>query len=302
MKAVIDLGSNTFNLLIANIENNELHKIIDLEYPVKIGRGGLVNNIITPQAMQRAMDTLAVFKDYINEYEVNNITALATSAIRNASNAQTLLLLVKNLFNIDITVIDGNKEAEYIYKGALHSFNFPNNEVLVMDIGGGSVEFIIGNKNNIIWKQSFDIGAVRLFEMFNPQNPFNNVDIEAIKTYINKEIAPLKLALQSHTINVLIGTAGSFDTMINVLKASMNEMPLAVSKNAHEISIANFKAFNALMLNCTLNERLCLKGMTEYRAEYIPIATLLIECIIEATDINKIICSNYSLKEGVFFS
>jgi exopolyphosphatase/guanosine-5'-triphosphate,3'-diphosphate pyrophosphatase len=302
MKAVIDLGSNTFNLLIADINNCLLNVVVDIEIPVKIGKGGLVNNIITEMATQRALTALSQFKNEIDKYETIEIKALATSAIRNAKNGFELIQKVKELFAIDIEIINGNEEATYIYLGANNSFTFPKHEVLVMDIGGGSVEFIIGRNDKIIWKQSFDIGAVRLFEMFKPSSPLKESDILLIRNYVLREIRPLKNALLNYPLNTLIGTAGTFETLVNIVIKDLKVYPLALSKNAFEISMHEFNIFKEMMLTYTLEQRLKLNGMVDFRAEYIPIAAILIETIIEMVGIKKLVCSNYSMKEGALYS
>jgi exopolyphosphatase/guanosine-5'-triphosphate,3'-diphosphate pyrophosphatase len=302
MKAVIDLGSNTFNLLIADIKNNQLNVAVNLEFPVKIGKGGLVNNIITDSAMQRALTALSQFKSYIDQFEIVEIKSLATSAIRNASNGNELIQKVKQLFDIDIAIINGIVEAEYIYLGANNSFKLPLDEVLVMDIGGGSVEFIIGRNENILWKKSFDIGAVRLFEMFKPESPLLASDILKIKNYLLNELKPLKKALSNFPLRTLIGTAGTFETLVDIVIKDLKVIPISLSKNAFEISMYEFEAFKEMMITSTLEQRLKLKGMLDFRAEYIPIAAILIEVIIEMAEIKKLVCSNYSMKEGALFS
>jgi exopolyphosphatase/guanosine-5'-triphosphate,3'-diphosphate pyrophosphatase len=302
MKAVIDLGSNTFNLLIADVKNNQLNIAVNLEFPVKIGKGGLVNNIITESAMQRAMTALSQFKSYIDKFEIVEIKALATSAIRNASNGYELIQKVKHLFDIDIAIISGIIEAEYIYTGAKNSYKLPLDEVLVMDIGGGSVEFIIGRSDSILWKHSFDIGAVRLFEMFKPKSPLLDSDILKLKKFILSEISPLITALKNYPLSTLIGTAGTFETLVDIVIKDLKVIPVSLSKNAFEISMYEFDVFKEMMITSTLDQRLNLKGMLDFRAEYIPIAAILIELIIELAEINKLVCSNYSMKEGALYS
>ncbi|MFA9213772.1 MAG: exopolyphosphatase [Candidatus Methylacidiphilales bacterium] len=302
MKAVIDLGSNTFNLLIADIKNNQLNVAVNLEFPVKIGKGGLVNNVITETAMQRAIVALGQFKGYIDRFEISDIKALATSAIRNASNGNVLIDKVNELFDIKIAVINGLMEAEYIYKGAINSFKPPNDEILVMDIGGGSVEFIIGRGNRILWKQSFDIGAVRLVEMIKPQNPFEEQDMEKIKKYIKDALVPLKEVLLKYPLKALVGTAGSFETLVDVVIKDLRVIPNSLSKNAFEITLHEFEVFKEMMITTTTEQRLKLNGMLDFRAEYIPIASLLIETVIEMAGIKKLVCSNYAMKEGALYS
>jgi exopolyphosphatase/guanosine-5'-triphosphate,3'-diphosphate pyrophosphatase len=227
---------------------------------------------------------------------------LATSAIRNASNGNELIQKVKNLFNIDIAIISGIIEAEYIYTGAKNSYKLPLDEVLVMDIGGGSVEFIIGRSENILWKHSFDIGAVRLYEMFKPESPLLESDILKLKKFILNEISPLITALKNYPLSTLIGTAGTFETLVDIVIKDLKVIPISLSKNAFEISMHEFDVFKEMMITSTLDQRLNLKGMLDFRAEYIPIAAILIELIIELAEINKLVCSNYSMKEGALYS
>jgi exopolyphosphatase/guanosine-5'-triphosphate,3'-diphosphate pyrophosphatase len=209
---------------------------------------------------------------------------------------------VKELFEINISIIDGIKEAEFIYNGAIHSFKLPNDEILVMDIGGGSVEFIIGRGNHIIWKQSFDIGAVRLVEMFKPQNPINQIDIETLKSHILQVLQPLQSELLKYPLKTLVGTAGSFETMVDVVIKDLRVIPNSLSKNAFEIPLQEFEVFKEMMVKTTTEQRLKFQGMLDFRAEYIPIASLLIEIIIEMAGIKKLVCSNYSMKEGALYS
>ncbi|MES2727271.1 MAG: exopolyphosphatase [Bacteroidota bacterium] len=302
MKAVIDLGSNTFNLLIAEIKNGQLNPAVNLEFPVKIGLGGMVSNTITDAAMQRAITALTQFKSYIDGLGITDIKALATSAIRNASNGSVLVNRIKELLGIDISIIDGNEEALYVYNGASKSFKLPEDEILVMDIGGGSVEFIIGRHQSVHWQQSFDLGAVRLIEKFCPQNPPTTAEIQNIKEYILNELEPLKKAIKYYPLKVLIGTAGSFETLVDVVINDLHVIPVSLTKNAFEIHIKEFEMFNELILTSTIEQRLKLKGMVDFRAEYISIATILIETIIEIADIKKLICSNYAMKEGAIYS
>lgn len=302
MKAVIDLGSNTFNLLIAEIKNGQLNPAVNLEFPVKIGFGGMVSNTITDPAMQRAVTALAQFKSYIDGLGITDIKALATSAIRNADNGPVLVGRIKELLGIDISIIDGNEEALYVYNGASKSFKLPEDEILVMDIGGGSVEFIIGRHQSVHWRQSFDLGAVRLIEKFCPQNPPTATEIQNIRAYILNELEPLKKAIQYYPLNVLIGTAGSFETLVDVVINDLHVIPISLTKHAFEINLKEFEMFNELILTSTIEQRLKLKGMVDFRAEYISIAAILIETIIELAGIKKLICSNYAMKEGAIYS
>ena len=162
MKAIIDLGTNTFHLLIAEVRNGLINEYFKLQIPVKLGKGGIGDNLITEDAFKRGLTALSEFRKYIDQFEIKEVHAFATSAVRSAKNGDEFIFKAKKYYQIEINAICGDDEAALIYEGVKHSFNLPEENILVMDIGGGSVEFIIGQKEDIFWKHSFNIGAARL--------------------------------------------------------------------------------------------------------------------------------------------
>ncbi|MBI3233624.1 MAG: phosphatase, partial [Bacteroidetes bacterium] len=159
LHAVIDLGTNTFQLLIAEYNQGQIKLIEQFQQAVKLGEGSINQQYIQPNAFDRGIKALSKFREKMDELGVESHVAIATSAIRNASNGQQFIEEALQLSQIQITAIDGNKEAYYIYQGVKQSIKNIDDIFLIMDIGGGSVEFIIGDITTIYWKQSFDIGA-----------------------------------------------------------------------------------------------------------------------------------------------
>lgn len=302
MKAIIDLGTNTFHLVIAEAKLGKVCTFYKLQVPVKIGQGGISNGFIAPEAYQRGLTTLIEFKKYIDQFEVTQIHAFATSAIRNAKNGNQFVKDVYQKSGIIVTTIDGDKEAEFIYAGVLNSFKFPQQNVLVMDIGGGSVEFIIGNGSNILWKQSFEIGASRLIENFHKQDPISDEEITALDNYLSQVLIPLYNAIHTHNPEVLIGSAGSFETLVDVVIKDLAVIPLSLSLNAFEIRREDFDVFVEIMRTSTHQQRTRLKGMTDFRVEMITVAAMLMQHVVSKAKPQRIIASNYSLKEGVLFT
>ena len=302
MKAIIDLGTNTFHLLIAEIKQGTIREFYKLQVPVKIGRGGINNGQITADAYQRGLVTVAEFQKYIERFLVTDVTAFATSAIRSASNGADFVREVQERCGITITTIDGDTEAKYIYTGVLNSFKFPAYPVLVMDIGGGSVEFIIGTGADIHWKQSFEIGAARLLEQFHHSNPIGIEEKEELKAYLADVLQPLHHAVKQYNPTMLIGSAGSFETLVDVVIRDLTVIPNSLSKQAFEIRREDFDVFLELMKTSTTEQRKLLRGMTDFRGEMITVAALLMDFVISTYSIKRIVCSNYSLKEGVLFS
>ncbi|HXC03767.1 MAG TPA: phosphatase, partial [Bacteroidia bacterium] len=190
--AIIDLGTNTFNLLIAETHADGSYRVIfKTKVASKLGEGGINEGIIRPPAFQRGIDALKGYKIKMEELGVQTIYAFATSAIRSASNGSDFVQAVKEQTGIEIKVISGDREAELIYYGVRKAVHMQESYSLIMDVGGGSTEFIIANKHRIIWKQSFNLGAARLLARFHESDPITIVEIERLRAYLLKELLPL---------------------------------------------------------------------------------------------------------------
>src|SRR4051812_34645838 len=126
MKAIIDLGTNTFHLLIAEVSGKDIIVHHKLQIPVKIGEGGINKKQIAPAAFERGMNALKTFREVLDTMNIHSITAFGTSAIRDAENGQAFIDQAKDLYQISITMISGQREAELIYAGVKHSFDLPD--------------------------------------------------------------------------------------------------------------------------------------------------------------------------------
>ncbi len=191
--AVIDLGTNTFHLIIAHLTEGKVEVIYKTNVPVKLGEGRLNENIIIPEAFERGIRTLKDFKEEINRQGVDQIKATATSAVRSALNGEDFVKAAKKETGITIEVIDGEQEAAYIFKG-VQATGIITEPSLIMDIGGGSTEFIICKPAEVLWKKSYNIGAARLMQAFFKSDPINEKDQSAIRTHLAAELADLQQA------------------------------------------------------------------------------------------------------------
>ncbi|MBK9638398.1 MAG: hypothetical protein IPO63_11480 [Bacteroidetes bacterium] len=166
--AVIDCGTNTFNLLIADRLEGGVHYILRTKRVVKLGSEGIKDRIIGEKSQLRALNALIEYKLLTDKYAVQEIKIIGTAALRDAHNSPTLLRKIKKATGFNIKLIDGNQEAVYIYQGVKASKLLDDQCQLIMDIGGGSTEFILCSKDKIFWKKSFRLGAARLLEIFHP--------------------------------------------------------------------------------------------------------------------------------------
>ncbi len=300
MHAVIDLGTNTFHLLLAKVVgNNEVEEVFKLQIPVKLGEGGINNKTITPAAFIRGIDALLQFKSIITEYGTSKVFAFATSAIRGAENGDEFVAEVKKQTGIEINVISGEEEADLIFNGVKHTLVLTDEKILVMDIGGGSVEFIIANKDQIFWKHSFLLGAARLLEMYHTTDPISLMEQESLLRYLDFELVPLKNALNQYPVKTLIGSAGSFESLVEMIEENLNKKLHFTTSCA--VSIADYKFIHDLILKSTHLDRMNFKGLIPYRGEMIVMSFMLIDYVLNNFNIDKLFASDYSLKEGALF-
>jgi exopolyphosphatase/guanosine-5'-triphosphate,3'-diphosphate pyrophosphatase len=302
MKAVIDLGTNTFNITIGEVKKNQLQIALNIEVPVRLGMDGINNNNITPEAMSRGMLALEKFKHYIDEFKITDVYAYATSALRNAKNGSTFVNNVKEKYGISINTISGIEEAELIFKGAFNAFKFPEENVLIMDIGGGSVEFIVAENEEIKFVYSAECGAVRLMQMFDVYDTISATQINLIESYLAKSFKPLLDFVYENPVRMLVGTAGSFDSLTDIVLRDFHTIPVALSKHAYKIERNLFDIFYELMTTSTKLQRQKLKGLVDFRVDTIPIAAVMMQFVMANCNIQQLVASEYALKEGVFFN
>ena len=297
--AVIDLGTNTFNLLVAEVNPDKSYThLYQTKISVKLGEGGIDKGIITPAAFQRGIDALKVYKKIIQKYNVERVFAFATSAIRSAANGTEFTNKVKEETGFEIEIISGDREAELIYYGVKRAVNMSNELSLIIDIGGGSTEFIIANKYEIIWKQSFLLGASRLLEKFKPSDPFTDNDFEQIRNYLNTQLQPLFEAVKRYPVTELIGSSGSFDSLADMISYRFYTPELLKGKTEYTFNMNDWETIYESIIKSNKAERTQMKGLIEMRIDMIVIASVIIHFIISSFNIHKMRLSTYSLKEG----
>jgi len=290
---VIDIGTNTFHLLIVNwdTQKDTFSQILRKRVFVKLGTANL--GFIDAKAYQRGLVTLKEFKILLLENNCEKYFAFGTSAIRNASNADLFCQDVMETTGIEIQKISGNREAELIYKGIQLSFPFDNTPSMIMDIGGGSVEFIIANQERVFYAASFKIGVGVLSKKFHTIDPIPSDKIASLKEFLNNELAPLCEKLKVHMPQILIGASGTFD----VLESILPRHPL--SSTANILDTSNLLAFSIDVMAKTIEQRKKIEGIPDTRADLIVVALILINFVLEKHTFDQLVVSKYSMKEGM---
>lgn len=295
--AVIDLGTNTFNLLVRDTADPE--EVHAMKLPVRLGQGGILKKEISEAAMERGMKALKRYRTIIDSLEVDTIYAFGTSALRDADNKQQFIDKVKQAFNFEINVISGTEEAELIYEGVRFGIDLSQGQNLIMDIGGGSTEFIISRVDEIKWSRSFQIGSSRLNDHFPISDPISEVETAAINQYLQTELSELWQAISKFPVDQLIGSSGSFETLAQVVLAHRGR-PHESPTNGFIIDTEEFEKVADYILGSTLRQRLDDPSILNMRADMIVLAMVLLQLTVSQLNVKQISLSNFALKEGVF--
>ncbi len=290
-QAVIDLGTNTFNLLIGEILDGELQTIFSTKQAVMLGMGGLIEGKISEDALIRAKKTLEEFEEIAMRYEVDKIYAIGTAAMREAEDIEDIEDLTDEL-EINLQVISGTEEADLIYKGValLHDFQ---EDGIIMDIGGGSNEFILADKSGVLEAESFNIGVSRLYQMVGEPEVFTSEIREQVDRFIEQETGTF---FTNKQVQHLIGASGSFETLYEMIfeerypeNPQMIELPI---DKVHEVIQWSLKA--------TLQERVETPWIIPMRKKMLPFAAYSILWVMKKLGTEKLSICPYSLKEGAF--
>ena len=302
-KAIIDLGTNTFQLLIIEQTGETFQTIHEDSYAAKIGKGGISSGIITEEGIQRGITGLKYFQQLFDEAGVmpENVLATATSAVRNAKNGNEFCERVLAETGIKINVISGEDEATLIYEGVKLGMNIGTETSMIMDIGGGSVEFIICNSTKIFYKQSFEIGGQRLMDKFMTSDPISPRSIQALKNYLEEQLLPLTNAVHQYAPVCMIGSAGSFETLVDMYFMKNYKHLPPPEQISFDLPISEFYDSLLKLISSNHDERMTLPGMIELRVDMIVVGVCLIDFILKQHDIQRIKISTYALKEGVLF-
>lgn len=296
--AIIDLGTNTFHLLIAESTASNLEILYKTNVPVKLGEGKINDNIIIQAAFDRGISTLKDFGKKIEAYDVDKVKATATSAVRSAENGKDFVLAAKAQANIQIEIISGDEEACLIYEGVKLSGAIQDLS-LIMDIGGGSVEFILCDTEKLIWKKSYNIGAARLMQQYFKSDPISDSEKNSILNHIQNQLIDLFEICEQHQPKVLIGSAGAFETFAElIIKKKNQSIDIALAKT-YAFNFNEYIETTLKLINATHDERAEMPGMIPLRIDMSVIAALITNYIMGRLKINKLILSTYDLKMGV---
>lgn len=297
--AIIDLGTNTFKVVVAERQSGSTTglQILYTEYrSVFLGRGGIEKHEITAEASARGLEALHILMEKAKEFGAETVRGFGTSALRSARNGPDFVHLARKELGLEITIIPGEEEAGLILDGVRQAVPFGKKPMLVMDIGGGSTEFILATDRAMMWKHSFELGTTRLFERFPAINPMGMDTQLRMAQHIDAQFESLWSVVDRHWPTTLVGSAGSFDSIAAMI-ALERGTPIEAGAITLEFDTTEFDALKDKLFAMTRAQRETMPGLAAHRVDTIIPALALIERVL-LHGIEYLRWSQYSLKEG----
>jgi exopolyphosphatase/guanosine-5'-triphosphate,3'-diphosphate pyrophosphatase len=293
--AVIDVGTNTVKLLVADHRDGDLHPLLEDARTTRIGQDVARNGKLLPDAIERTIAAIGEFVSQVKTLRPQHFLAYATSAVRDSANRDEFLRSFRAATGFDCNVISGDEEAELIFLGATSGKTFREREVAVFDIGGGSIEFIHGQRGRIDFKTSLDCGAVRMTETFLKSDPPSEIELNTLRNRLNS-LRDLRIKIRLSESTPLLGTGGTINTL-----AAMElgiERPVSTRIDGYRFSLPRLREIADTLSQTPLERRKQLRGLNPQRADIIVAGAITLVAGVEALGRNEITVSARNLRHG----
>jgi exopolyphosphatase / guanosine-5'-triphosphate,3'-diphosphate pyrophosphatase len=297
--AFIDIGTNTILCLIAELKNDDSFDVLDdLAEITRLGQGVHQTGRISPEGEERSLKVLQRYLERCKRLNVEEIIAVGTSALRDARNSAEVRARFKEQLGLDVRVISGEEEAAYSFLAVQKGLPLNRRELLVVDVGGGSTEFIRGNAAGVVETISINVGSVRLTEQFLHSDPVQTEECEKMMAAIEKELTRLPNQwLKDGSILNLVGIAGTFTTLSAVEKKLMCYTHDEV--HGSRLTVSEVGRQVALFQGKTIAERKAIPGLEPKRADVILAGACLIERIMTLFHSERVIVSDQGVRYGL---
>jgi len=296
--AAIDMGTNSFHTIIMDIYPDGSYRRMDkLKEMVLLAEKGM-NNMLSEEAMNRGIKALEKIKFLCDNLEVEEILAYATSAIREAENGGDFIQRSIDEVGIKPLAISGEMEANLIGKAIQHAVALGDQPVLMIDIGGGSVEFIIGNKEEIFFNSSYKIGAARMATSIKQNDPATKKDIKELEKVFEQELQSLKKQLSNHSVDTIVGSSGTMENIAKMI-ADRKSISKSLSLNELEFTVQDFNEFYYDFITLDNDERSKFDGLDKKRVDIIIPGIVLLRYLIKTFGIKSVRISEDALREGM---
>ncbi len=287
--AAIDVGSNSVHMIVAQADSDgAVTTLWRVKEMVGLGRISFPSRSLSKEAMARAIASLARMKQAARQRQAEKIVAVATSAIREADNGGDLIEQIKRELKLSVKIVSAREEARLIYLGVRSAIDLSDQPHLIIDIGGGSVEFIVGDAHEAKLLESRKLGAARMSAQLVNSDPISKSDLTKLRDRYQKELEPLVAKIKSlHPVRCL----GSSGTLENIASLSGGD--------SSEIERSKLAKLEAKLLKTTTEERSRIRGLDDQRKDQIIAGVVLVGMLMDMLEIDRIHLCGAALREGI---
>ena len=294
--AIIDIGSKSARLVISHIYKNGAYNMVyNQKEALRLSQKVDGQNLLTEEAFTSTIDTMRSFAHMCKIYQADKTIAVATAAIRNASNGGELVAKVAELTGIQLHIISGNTEAYISYLGVINTLDVKNG--IIFDLGGGSTELILFKNRKILESVSLPLGAVNTTGMFNIRNEMPSNVYNDLNAFIMSRLSQYPWLKQNNL--PLIGVGGTARTVAKIIQRAKKYPATKIHNYAYPVQ--TFRSFFNKLRLTNLEQRKKISGLSTERSDIILAGSSIISCLLEATGAKKLITSGCALREGLFY-
>lgn len=291
--AAIDVGSNAIRLAIASVNPTGEYQMLYVgREPVRLGQDVFTKGVISSQTTDRMLQTFTDFKQKIKEHAVTHVKAIGTSALREASNRETILKAVARATGIEISIIGGEEEARLIHQAVKQTVNLKSKVALLVDIGGGSVEVVLADDTSVLCTESYSMGSVRLLKILDEKAGEERFH-QLVTEYVDATQRRLAQEIGNQKIDVCVGTGGSIESLGELRK------DLFAKNSAQKITGEELKALVKKLRTMTFEERIQQLRLRPDRADVIVPAAIVLQKIVQQAGVEEVVIPGIGLKDGL---
>jgi exopolyphosphatase/guanosine-5'-triphosphate,3'-diphosphate pyrophosphatase len=297
--AAIDIGTNSIHMVIAEAQDANGFEVIDREREVvQVGRGSFRSSRLRPDAIRRTVEALQRYVQLARRHQVDRILCTATAAVREAANGGEFLRLAREVAGITPRVIPAAEEGRLIYLAVTSALELDDTPSLMVDIGGGSMQLVVGNRSRLIDATSVSVGALRLTEMLKGDDPPSRRDLQRLRRMIRRATKPALAEVLEHHPRQAYGSSGSIHALAHVSHWLEHEKPIEMI-NGYVLEIDTLRSLAKRLEAMTLAERESLPGIDSMRAEIILPGAMTLLHVLEETNVDGITISDFGVREGL---
>ena len=299
--AILDIGTNSIHMVLAEVEPDFSYKILDrFKDMTRLGDGAFTSRRLTVAAMTRALEVIKTLITLARNKGYDRIETVATSAVREAKNGGDFIEEIARQTGLTVRVVTGEEEARLIYLGVRHSMDLSSRPTLVLDVGGGSVELIVANRERMLHGQSLKLGAIRLKDLYLKKDPPSKSMVKDMGKAIEAQIKTALQPFKGADYERLVGTSGMIGNLTEVIHLQRTGRPVP-QLNMATISLKEVRGVEDLLRSSSFKARLAIPGLDAKRADTLLPAAVVVRTVMERVDRDEMTISDKAIREGLIY-